>query len=126
MRSGFSSHSADCDRERAQAEVARRKAEKKAPKPHGRRDLSLEDLPVEKFTLEPPECLLPGGEALVKIREEVSEHIDRRPASLVRVQVLRPKYKMPEAVAAQQATGAENTDKAAYFERRDRCASTEA
>jgi hypothetical protein len=76
-------------RERAKAEVARRKAEKTAPKPHGRRDLSLEDLPVEKITLEPPERLLPGGEALVKIGEEVSEHLDRRPASLVRVQVIR-------------------------------------
>lgn len=86
-------------RERAKAEVARRKAEKKVPKPHGRRDLSLEDLPVEKITLEPPERLLPGGEALVKIGEEVSEHLDRRPASLVRVQVIRPKYKVPEAVA---------------------------
>ena len=97
-------------RERAKAEVARRKAEKKAPKPHGRRDLSLEDLPVEKITLEPPERLLPGGEALVKIGEEVSEHLDRRPASLVRVQVIRPKYKLPEAVVktAREALGAES------------------
>jgi len=97
-------------RERAKAEVARRKAEKKAPKPHGRRDLSLEGLPVEKITLEPPERLLPGGEALVKIGEEVSEHIDRRPASLVRVQVIRPKYKVPEALvrAAPESVGAES------------------
>jgi len=97
-------------RERAQAEVLRRKAEKKAPKPHGRRDLSLENLPVEKITLEPPERLLPGGEALVKIGEEVSEHIDRRPASLVRVQVIRPKYKVPQAVAdvAAEAVGTES------------------
>lgn len=96
-------------RERAQAEVARRKAEKKAPKPHGRRDLSAEDLPVETIVIEPPERLLPGGEALEKIGEEVSEHIDRRPASLVRVRVVRPKYKMPEPAvseaAATQATG---------------------
>jgi transposase len=83
-------------RERAQAEVARRKAEKKAAKPHGRPDLSQENLPVEEITLEPPERLLPGGEALVKIGEEISEHIDRRPASLVRVRVIRNKYKMPE------------------------------
>ena len=95
-------------RERAQAEVARRKAEKKAQKPHGRRDLSLEDLPVEKSTLEPPERLLPGGEALVKIGEEVSEHIDRRPASLVRVQVIRPKYKMPETPVAPPHASIEN------------------
>jgi transposase len=34
-----------------QAEVLRRKADKKGPRPHGRRDLSLADLPVEKITL---------------------------------------------------------------------------
>ena len=84
-------------RKRAKDEVDRRKRDKKPAKPHGRRDLSLEDLPVEKITLEPPERILPGGEALVKIGEEISEHIDRRPASLVRVQVIRPKYKIPEA-----------------------------
>jgi len=92
-------------RERAQLEVARRKVEKKPPAPHGRRDLSLEDLPVETITLEPPERLLPGGEALVKIGEEVSEHIDHRPASLVRVRVVRPKYKRPEAEPAVEAGG---------------------
>lgn len=86
-------------RERAEAEVARRKAQKKPPAPHGRRDLALENLPVEKIVIEPPERLIPGGEALVQIGEEVSEHIDRRPASLVRVQVVRPKYKVPEAPA---------------------------
>jgi transposase len=87
-------------RERAQAEVARRKAEKKPAKPHGRRDLSQENLPVEDIVLEPPERKLPGGDALVKIGEEVSEHIDRRPATLVRVRVIRPKYKVPDAVEA--------------------------
>ena len=89
-------------RERAQAEVARRKAQKE-PKPHGRRDLSLEDLPVEEITLEPPERLLPGGEALVKIGVEISEHIDRRPASNVRVRVIRPKYKIPEVATTAEA-----------------------
>jgi transposase len=92
-------------RERAQAEVARRK-EQKTPKPHGRRDLSLEDLPVEEITLEPPERLLPGGDALVKIGVEISEHIDRRPASNVRVRVIRPKYKMPDAEPMTEAAAA--------------------
>lgn len=86
--------------ERARAEVARRKAEKKPATPHGRRDLSLEALPVETIVLEPPERQLPGGEALVKIGEEVSEHVDRRPASLVRVRVVRPKYKRAEVPSA--------------------------
>jgi len=83
-------------RERAEAEIARRKLEKNPPAPHGRRDLSLEDLPVETIVLEPPERLIAGGDALVKIGEEVAEHIDHRPASLVRVRVVRPKYKVPE------------------------------
>jgi transposase len=47
-------------RERAQAEVTRRKAEKKPPVPHGRRDVSREDLPVELIVIEPPERRLAG------------------------------------------------------------------
>lgn len=89
-------------RERAREEVARRKAEKKDAKPHGRRDLSLEDLPVETIVLEPPERLVPGGEALVKIGEEVSEHVDHRPASLVRVRVVRNKYRLPDEAPARE------------------------
>jgi transposase len=103
-------------RERAEAEVARRKAEKKPPTPHGRRDLSLEDLPVEEIILEPPERLIPGGEALVLVGEEVSEHIDRRPASLVRVRVVRRKYKVSAdaavAIAAAIAAAGETTARA--------------
>jgi transposase len=45
--------------------------------------------------LEPPERLLEGGELLVKIDEEVSEHFDYRPASVIRVRVVRPKYRRP-------------------------------
>lgn len=99
-------------RERAEAEVSRRKAEKKAAAPHGRRDLSLEELRVETIVLEPPERLIEGGEALVKIGEEVSEHIDRRPASLVRVRVVRPKYKVP-ASAVEDASAAKGAGAAA-------------
>ncbi len=82
-------------RERARAEVARRKAERKPPKPHGRRDLSLEDLPVETIVLDPPERKLPGGEALVRVGEETSDHVDYRPATLVRVHVVRTKWRRP-------------------------------
>jgi transposase len=92
-------------RERAQLEVARRKADRKPPAPHGRRDLSLENLPVETIVLEPPERLLPGGDALVKIGEEVSEHLDHRPSSLVRVRVVRNKYKRPELESAPVTEG---------------------
>lgn len=65
----------------------------KGGKGHGRRDFDAERAPVEVIVLEPPERSLPGGESLVKIGEEVSEHFDYRPASVVRVRVVRPKYR---------------------------------
>lgn len=71
----------------------------KAKKPgHGRKPLSTTDLPVEDVVIEPAEVA--AGEAdLEKIGEDVSEHVDRRPASLVRVRVIRPKYRVKNAAA---------------------------
>jgi transposase len=62
------------------------------------RRVKLEDLPVEEVVIEPPERGLPGGELLERIGEEVSEHVDRRAATLVRVRVVRPKYKTSSTV----------------------------
>jgi len=70
---------------------------------HGRRDLSKEQAPVETIVLEPPERSLPGGDLLVKIGEEVSEHFDYRPSSIVRVRVVRPKYRRPTGAQADGA-----------------------
>jgi len=78
--------------------------EKKKVTPHGRRKLSEEDLPVERLVIEPPERQLAGGEALVRIGEEVSHHVDYRPSSLVRVEVVRPKYLRPEDVGTSAAS----------------------
>ena len=87
---------AELQKLRIEAEQA---AEAKAPgkpcKGHGRRDFDQEKAPIETIVLEPPERELPGGELLVKIGEEVSEHFDYRPSSLVRVRVVRPKYRAP-------------------------------
>jgi transposase len=86
---------------RAAAEEARnaedraRDKGKGSSKGHGRRDFDAESAPVEVIVLEPPERSLPGGEMLVKIGEEVAEHFDYRPASIVRVRVVRPKYRRP-------------------------------
>ena len=76
--------------------------------PHGRRQLNQAELPVVRVILEPFERTAPGGELLVKIGEEVSSHIDHRPGSLVRVEVVRCKYLRPEDVAtsATSATSA--------------------
>jgi len=67
----------------------------KRRKGHGRRDFDRENAPIETIVLEPPERRLPGGEQLVRIGEEVSEHFDYRPANIVRVRVVRPKYRKP-------------------------------
>lgn len=66
-------------------------------KGHGRRNFDAEHAPVETIVLEPPERSLPGGEQLIRIGEEVSEHFDYRPASVVRVRVVRPKYRKPSS-----------------------------
>ena len=81
--------------------------------PHGRRNLSEEDLPLERIVVEPPERKLPGGELLQKIGEEVSQHIDYRPSSLVRVEVVRPKYLRPEDVGTSAASAPRDIDEAA-------------
>lgn len=103
-RGGPDAHN-DVEAELAKLRAAAEEAnEAKAPgckgktrKGHGRRDFDAEHAPVEVIVLEPPERSLPDGDALVKIGEEVSEHFDYRPASIVRVRVVRPKYRKPMA-----------------------------
>jgi transposase len=68
----------------------------KKPGAHGRRKLQLEDLPLHRVVLLPPERLAPGGEKLIKIGEEVTQLIERQPASIVRIEVVREKFKAPE------------------------------
>lgn len=75
--------------------------------PHGRRDLSLVELPIERVVFEPPERTMQGGELLEKIGEEVTEVIERRAATLVRVQMVRPKYKLPEKPTQNAETATE-------------------
>lgn len=76
----------------------------KRRKGHGRRDFDLEKAPLETIVLEPAERALPGGEQLIKIGEEVSEHFDYRPSSIVRVRTVRPKYRRPTSSAATAAS----------------------
>jgi transposase len=64
-----------------------RRRKQNAPKPHGREPLP-EHLPVERIEIDPPEL----HEGKIRIGEEVSEQLEWRSASFVRVQVVRPKY----------------------------------
>jgi transposase len=65
---------------------------KNSGQPHGRRKLEALDLPVERIVLNPVELELYGIDALVQIGEERSFHLDHRPSSIVRVEVVRPKF----------------------------------
>jgi transposase len=87
-----------------------KKKEKPARKPHGRRDLTLCELPTERVVLEPPERHREGGELLEKIGEEVNEVLERRAAQWVRVQIVRPKYKVPNSPLAQGAASNDDVE----------------
>jgi transposase len=94
----------------AAADKKPKKPKKAAP--HGRRDVSAEKLPSVTIVIEPPERKLAGGELLQKIGEEISHHIDYRPASLVRVEVIRPKYLCPEDVGTSSTSAPTTIDEA--------------
>jgi transposase len=97
---------AELEKLRAAADKAAEAAASK-PKPdkerkgHGRRNFDKEQAPVVEIVLEPPERKLPGGELLEKIEDEVAEHFEYRPASIVRVRVVRPKYRRPTPAPGQ-------------------------
>lgn len=84
----------------ADAKAERAAVANKELVPRGRRKLALEDLPLRRIVLVPPERLAPGGERLIKIGEEKTQLIERLPASMVRIEVVREKYKEPEPARA--------------------------
>lgn len=59
--------------------------------PHGRQNLP-EHLPVERIEVLPAEAKGEMAARLVRIGEEVSETLEWRPASFVRLQIVRPKF----------------------------------
>jgi transposase len=71
---------------------------------HGRRKLELEDLPLRRVVLLPPERMAPGGENLVKIGEEVTQLVERTPASFVRIEVVREKFAPPTETTTTTST----------------------
>jgi transposase len=69
----------------------KRKQKERKVTPHGRQNLP-EHLPVEKIELLPPEAKGEAAASLVRIGEEVSETLEWRSASFVRLQIIRPKF----------------------------------
>jgi hypothetical protein len=74
----------------AQAPAAERSKPPRA-KPTGRKALP-EHLPTVEIEIVPDEVQREGLDAYVRIGEEVCDTVEKRPASLVRVHVVRPKF----------------------------------
>jgi transposase len=86
------------ERQRAELDAALAAAEAgedvrahKRRKPTGRKPIP-EHLPRVEIQILPPEVEREGLEAFEKIGEEISEVIERRPASLVVARIIRPKF----------------------------------
>ncbi len=78
------------DADKPKGDGSKGKERERKHTPHGRRPLP-EHIPVERIVLEPENV-----EGLEKIGEEVSETLEWRSASYVRVEVVRPKYARPK------------------------------
>src|SRR5690606_32166127 len=63
---------------------------------HGRRNLDLSNLSVERARIDPPEVIA-NPERFVKIGEETSSRVGFRPASYVRLELTLTKWKPIEA-----------------------------
>lgn len=71
---------------------------------HGRRRLDLTNLPVEIVPIEPDEVKATGGEGFLRIGEEISDRIAFRPASYMRLRLVRGKWvRIEDAETATQA-----------------------
>lgn len=79
------------------------KKEKKVTR-HGRRKPQDTQVPVHRIVLELVERSLPGGDRLQKLGEETTSYLDHRPASVVRVEVVRAKYIRPEDAGTDSAS----------------------
>ena len=82
------------------AEIVQEVASHTRRTPTGRKPLP-ENLPRVEIEILPDEVKRAGLDAFVKIGEEVSEVVERRPASLVAVRIRRPKFVRADRVASQ-------------------------
>ena len=75
----------------------------------GRRNLNLENLPVEEIRIDPDDVVAAGAEGFVALGEEVSERIAFRPGMLLRLRIVRTKWmrKDPSQDSLQPITTAE-------------------
>jgi transposase len=93
---------AELDAALAAANAEQEIASHKRRKPTGRKPLP-EHLPRVEITVLPPEVEKKGLDAFDRIGEDVSEVVERRPASLVVARVVRPKF-VPKDRSRDEAT----------------------
>lgn len=79
---------------------------------HGRRNLDLSNLSVERARIDPPEVIA-NPDQFEKIGEEISSRIGFRPACYVRLELTRTKWKLIEANGTAPASAAQDTDSTA-------------
>lgn len=78
---------------------------------HGRRRLDLTNLPVEIVPIEPDEVKATGGEGFIRIGEEVSDRLAFRPASYMRLRLVRGKWvRVEDAETATRAVSLAATE----------------
>jgi transposase len=113
LQQGDESAAADAQAALDAAQDAMAGPSPKPPRPpralHGRRKLALEDLPLRRLVIEPMERFAPGGDLLEKVGEESTTLIERTPASMVRLEVVRPKYKLPDMAVVEALEAAAPT-----------------
>ncbi len=88
----------------AREAASRTQPEKKKRSRHGRRNLELTGLPVERIEMDPDEVVAAGGKGFEQIGEEVSERLAYRQGGYVRLRIVRRKWaRVAEKVAGQSA-----------------------
>lgn len=77
----------------AEAAKTERASKPQTARPHGRRKLDLQNLPVQEHRIVPDEVLTGGGEGWVKIGEEPSDRLAYRPALFFCLRTIRETWK---------------------------------
>lgn len=71
---------------------AKRQTQKTGRHKHGRRQLDLTSLPVQRLVLDPDAVVAKGGEGFELVDEEIAQRIAFRPATYIRLEVVRRKW----------------------------------
>lgn len=80
----------------AEGKKKRKRDEERTRRPHGRRRLDLENLPVEEVVMDPDDVVAAGGKGFELVGEEISDRVAFRPATYLRLRFVRRKWALKE------------------------------